>query len=261
MALLLGTKFLFVSLLFLIVIATVAFGFYQSNWDDEAVVFPSMYAGPVPILPVVETESKKNKGDLLSKDQLNIGSGTVNMEVSFTSQAPFGVWDHLHDEACEEASVLMAHSWANNFALNPAISEAELKKMVEWQMADLGFFESTTAEQTARMAREVYGLKVDLLYSPTLAEVKKEVSNGSLVVMGMAGKLLGNPHFRAPGPIYHMLVIKGYNETGFLVNDPGTKYGANYFYSYDTIREAAHDWAGSEERLYSSPAVALVISK
>jgi len=232
----------------------VAFGFYQSNWDDEAVVFPSMYAGP-------ENSPTPWPAMTAAVSKTPVPSAAVNLEVPFTSQAPFGVWDHLHDEACEEASILMARSWAKSFALNPAVVEAELKKMVEWQMKSFGFFESTTAEQTARMAREVYGLKVDLRPSPSLAEIKKEVSGGNLVIMGMAGRLLGNPHFRSPGPIYHMLVIKGYNDSGFFVNDPGTKYGANYYYSYDTIMEAAHDWAGSEETIYGSPAVALVISK
>ena len=29
--------------------------------------------------------------------------------VAFTSQAPYAKWDELHDEACEEASMIIAH--------------------------------------------------------------------------------------------------------------------------------------------------------
>ena len=55
--------------------------------------------------------------------------------------------------------------------------------------------------------------------------------------------------------------IKGYDEEGFFTNDPGTLYGKNYYYSYQTIMNSAHDWNGSEEGIYTSPSVALIISK
>src|SRR3989344_2359015 len=93
-------------------------------------------------------------------------SESINIKVGFTSQAPFGVWDHLHNDACEEASILMAYAWANEVVLNPQLADRELKKMAEWQVANFGFFESTTAEQTARLAREFYGLKVNLVNNP-----------------------------------------------------------------------------------------------
>lgn len=54
--------------------------------------------------------------------------------------------------------------------------------------------------------------------------------------------MLGNPYFTPPGPIYHMLVIKGYNLTEFITNDPGTRRGADYVYSYQTLMKAIHDW-------------------
>ena len=91
--------------------------------------------------------------------------------------------------------------------------------------------------------------------------MKREIVEGNLIVMGMAGRLLGNPHFKAPGPVYHMLVIKGYDETGFFTNDPGTMYGVNFYYPYEILMNAAHDWTGVEEEIYTSPAVALIISK
>lgn len=188
-------------------------------------------------------------------------SKSINMKVGFTSQAPFGVWDHLHNDTCEEASILMAYAWVNGITIDPLYADNELNKLAEWQIANFGFFESTTAAQTARLAREVYGLKVDLINKPTLEEMKREIVEGNLIVMGMAGRLLGNPHFKAPGPVYHMLVIKGYDETGFFTNDPGTMYGANFYYPYEILMNAAHDWTGVEEEIYTSPAVALIISK
>lgn len=199
---------------------------------------------------------------LMSASQTSISFSPVfDQEIEFTSQAPFAVWDNLHNESCEEASLLIAQAWAYNLTLNPSFADAELKKVADWETSKFGYFESTTAKQTAQLAREFYGLKVDLIKNPSQEEIKKELIDGNLVVMGMAGRLLGNPHFKAPGPVYHMLVIKGYDEQGFFTNDPGTLYGKNYYYTYDTIMKAAHDWTGADEEIYTSPAVALIIHK
>jgi len=53
---------------------------------------------------------------------------------------------------------------------------------------------------------------------------------------------LGNPYFRTPGPIYHMLVVKGYDEDEFITNDVGTKRGDGFRYKYDRLISAIHDW-------------------
>lgn len=237
-------KWSLIGILILAVIMTVVFFLPgKSDYKGQGAV----------VLPITTSQT--------SEPTLQPLPAVFNQDLEFTSQAPFAVWDHLHNESCEEASLLIAYAWANNLVLNPQMAETELKKIVEWEKGKFGFFESTTAEQTAEMAREFYGLKVDLLRNPTTEEIKKEIVEGRLVVMGMAGRLLGNPHFKAPGPIYHMLVIKGYDEKGFFTNDPGTLYGKSYYYTYATMMKAAHDWTGVEEEIYTSPAVALVISK
>jgi len=54
--------------------------------------------------------------------------------------------------------------------------------------------------------------------------------------------MLKNPNFKAPGPIYHMLVIKGLTKTGdFITNDNGTRNGHNYIYKPDILYAAIHD--------------------
>jgi hypothetical protein len=68
------------------------------------------------------------------------------------------------------------------------------------------------------------------------------------VIVPAAGRLLGNPYFTAPGPIYHMLILRGYTASNqFISNDPGTKRGESYVYSVDTIMNAMHDWNNGEE--------------
>lgn len=156
------------------------------------------------------------------------------LNVDFTSQAPFGIWDKTHNDACEEAAMVMAYSWAKNIDLNPEIAEKEILKLVDWQNGNFGFFKDTNAQQTAEMAKKVYGLESGLILKPTLEQLKSELRKGNLIIMPMAGRLLGNPFFRPPGPSYHMLVIKGYDSRGFITNDPGTRHGKDYRYSFET---------------------------
>ncbi len=79
-------------------------------------------------------------------------------------------------------------------------------------------------------------------------------SHGIGLYMGLEGvrggilsripSFLGNPNFSGEGPLYHALVLKGYTETTFVTNDPGTRLGADYQYDFDTIMTAMHDWNG-----------------
>ena len=73
--------------------------------------------------------------------------------------------------------------------------------------------------------------------------MKKALSENKAILIPVAGRMLGNPYFQSPGPIYHMLVIKGYTKDGdFITNDPGTRNGENYIYSPEVIMNALHDW-------------------
>jgi hypothetical protein len=189
-------------------------------------------------------------------------SDEISIEVSFTSQAPYEVWDAVHEEACEEASIIMVNVWVNGISsLSQGYAEAEIQKLVKWQKDNFGYFESTTAKQTADMAEKFYGLNYKLIENPSVEDLKNELKEENVIVMGVAGRELGNPHFTPPGPIYHMLLIKGFDDTGFITNDPGTKYGKDYHYSFSTLMSAARDWNGKKKGKIIKPPVAIVFSK
>ena len=190
-----------------------------------------------------------------------LASESYNTKIDFTSQAPFGVWDALHEETCEEAALVMVYAWVNSLQFSPEFAEKEMLKLVEWQKSNLGYFENTSAGDTAKIAQTIYGLNPKILENPSVKEIKFEIRQGNIVLMGMAGKLLNNPFFKPPGPAYHMLLLRGFDEKGFFVNDPGTRRGNNFFYTYENLMEAAHDWNGSEETLLDSPPIALVFSR
>lgn len=163
--------------------------------------------------------------------------------VSFTSQAPHANWDHTHEEACEEASILMVGRYFEGRGIeNPDEAEAGIQEIIAWENEHLGFFESTTAEETARVIREMLGLKAEIIENPTVDEIKRYIFENKLVLVPAAGRELGNPFFKSPGPLYHMLVIRGYTPTQFITNDPGTRRGENYPYDFSTILDANHDW-------------------
>lgn len=99
-----------------------------------------------------------------------------------------------------------------------------------------------TAEQSARVVSDFLKLKVQIIKDPTVDQIKTGIAQGKLVLVPAAGRLLSNPFFKSPGPLYHMLVVKGYTATQFITNDPGTRRGENYPYGFDVVLDANHDW-------------------
>ncbi len=174
---------------------------------------------------------------------------SFNLAVPFTSQAPFSNWDAVHEETCEEAAIYMVASFYEGVTgkVDPTVAEAELQRLVAIENATFGYYKDTTADETARLAKLAYGYsRVDLLDDPTADQIKAFVASGHPVIVPTAGRMLHNPNFTGDGPPYHMVVIRGYADTQFVTNDPGTRRGEAYVYSIDTVMAAAHDWNGGD---------------
>ncbi|MEK7142782.1 MAG: C39 family peptidase [Patescibacteria group bacterium] len=168
----------------------------------------------------------------------------------FQPQAPFANWDETHDEACEEASVILVQWWqSGKSSISASTMDEEILKMVDWQIAKWGTHKDLTIQETAEMAENFYGLKLVAQYDVTIEDIKKEIAENHPIIFPAAGRLLGNPYFRSPGPIYHMSVIIGYEGNNFIVQDVGTKRGENYKYNQKVLFNALHDWAGSPESI------------
>ncbi len=204
--------------------------------------------------PVDNSESLSTSGrdDTVLKEQATPFPASVNLAVPFTPQAPHANWDLLHKEACEEASILMVNAYYQNVPegrMDPDSVDVDLKKIVEFENALFGYFEDTTAEQTGVLAELHFGAsKAEVIENPTIDDIKMHLAAGRPVIVPAAGRLLGNPYFQEPGPIYHMFIIRGYTEAGkFITNDPGTKRGEAFLYDFDTIMNAMHDWNNGNE--------------
>lgn len=202
------------------------------------------------------------------KDEKDAGNdilpAQIQLAVPFTSQAPFGTWDEVHEETCEEASVYMVAQYYGGTVLggtDPAKADKALLDMVDFQRKRFGFFESTTVAQVRIMAQEHLGLSGKILTQPTVEEIKKELALGHPVIFPLAGQEIGNPFFSGDGPIYHMLVVRGYTADGhWITNDPGTRRGEAYQYAFNTLMNALHDFPGKEADIHTGAPAVLVLT-
>ncbi|XOU94561.1 MAG: C39 family peptidase [Candidatus Kerfeldbacteria bacterium] len=167
----------------------------------------------------------------------------INLDVPFTSQAPHSNWELPYQEACEEASAITVHYYYQSKTFTKDIADQEIKDLVAWEEENIGFYKDTTAAETAQFMKDYWGYeKVELIYDPTIKDIKTQIASGRPVIIPSAGRELGNPNFTSPGPIYHMLVVRGYTDSKFITNDVGTRNGENYQYDYDVLMNSIHDW-------------------
>jgi len=185
----------------------------------------------------------------------------INIAVPFTTQAPYAVWDHLHDDACEEASLIMLDAfYKNKKSLNKEEAELTIQDLVRWEQEKYGYFEDTTSEQGVEMLEQFFKLSgAKVVYDITIDDIKRALAQGKPVVVPAAGKLLKNPYFRNGGPLYHMLVIKGYTKDGrFITNDPGTRRGEDFTYKTEVLYNAIHDWREDRDILKGRKAMIVI---
>lgn len=186
-------------------------------------------------------------------------SATVNLKVPFILQAPFQKWDLIHEDACEEASAAMVNLYYKG--VTGPLSKDEMDKnileAVEWEDRVFGRNKDTSAAETVRLMRELYGLDAKVVPVESMDQIKKTVAKGKPVIVPAYGRALKNPNFRQGGPLYHMLVIKGYTATKIISNDPGTRNGADYLYDEKLLWGAIHDWNGGD--VPNGPKVMIVI--
>ena len=170
-----------------------------------------------------------------------------NLAGPFVLQAPTANWDAVHEETCEEAAALTVHYYWQKVKKPTAPQiEAQFTKMIAYENRTFGDFKDTTAAQTAKILKDVYGYKrVDVLPMKSINDAKPHVLAGRPVLIPSAGKLLKNPNFKNGGPLYHNLVIRGWLKDGRIItNDPGTRKGEAYVYSASVLWNAIHDWNG-----------------
>jgi hypothetical protein len=228
----------------------------------------------VPVLTKSYFELSEIKADLIDYDQsvhtyppiYQRQSTSVLLDVPFTAQAPLGEWfDPRQDYGCEEASSIMAYQWVSNELFTKLQVKNLIIDMSDWQLELDNNYYDRSAMDTVTMFKEYFNYdQVSLIYDITIDDIKNQLAQGNLVVVPVHGQILNNPFFTPPGPIQHMVVVKGYDDETkeFITNDPGTRRGENFRYSYSTLASALMDYeTGHGEPIVDKRTAMIVISK
>jgi len=164
--------------------------------------------------------------------------------ISFTPQAPYGNWSQPWQDACEESSIVMVDAFYNNKQLTTEAARQAIKLTLEIKEKAYGASLDEDAEKIVSIINNFFNWEARVVNNPSLDELKGELDAGRPIIFPTNGQWLNNPNFLNNGPDYHVLVLSGYDDTKkvFYSQDPGTKHGRNYEYSFSTIQKAIHDW-------------------
>ena len=184
----------------------------------------------------------------------------------FISQAPRGEWKNaLFQNGCEEASVFMASRLGNDEPVSEEHAEQALLALAHLSEQLFDTSVDTSAEDTLQLFRVYTGKENGRLMEQVTGEVlRATLARGEAMIIPMNGRLLGNPHFTAPGPETHMLVLLGYDVVTeeYIAHDPGTRFGAEYRYPRERFENAIRDYpTGNHLSITSVAKRAIVIGK
>lgn len=171
-----------------------------------------------------------------------------------------GNWDAVHEQACEEASLVLVNFFLYGKTITPPVMEEKIAAIISYE-SQHSYKQDVTVEQLKQIAADFYGLQGKVLTDISIQTLKQQLASGNPIITPMAGRMLHNPYYSGDGPWYHMVVVIGYDGTSFITNDVGTKRGAQFHYAYDTFINAIHDWTGTDDMIATGPKRALVLSK
>ncbi len=174
----------------------------------------------------------------------------VNLDVPFMLQAPKQNWVQPFEDACEEASAFMLDAFFDGRSQDFGPDEAEglILDLAAFEDVEYGHNKDTTSEEVVHTLQEYFGYRnVSIKPIASADDIRRELAAGRPVIVPAYGKELLNPNFRNGGPVYHMLVIKGYRADGsWITNDPGTRRGKDYVYPEERLMDAIHDFNGGD---------------
>jgi len=156
----------------------------------------------------------------------------------------------------------MAMAYVKGSPVTRESGNQEILDLVNFQIQNYGGHHDLTAGKTAQLIKDYYKYdKIEIRYDFKIEDIKDELAKGNVVIAPMAGKLLGNPYYTPPGPAYHYMLFKGYDDSTreFVTNDAGTKRGKNYRYKYHVAYNAIHDWTGNKATIAQGRKAIIVV--
>jgi hypothetical protein len=149
---------------------------------------------------------------------------SVMLNVPNASQVPTGQWnDPRQKDGCEETSIIMAMAWVRGGTSLPAEEvERDIINMSEYERTIFGFFEDTSAEDTARMLKDFYQYQnVTVKTGITSEDIKNELAANRVVLIPLNTRLTGMPMYYGAAP-RHTVIAVGYDDTAdqIIIQDP-----------------------------------------
>jgi len=192
-------------------------------------------------------------------------SEAKNLLVPFTVQAPNSIWVQPWRDACEETSIAMVNNfYQGNLVRNITKNNAkkDILQILKIKETKWGKSLDEDAKKVVELINNFLPWEARIVENPTLEDIKNEIDNEQPVIIPVYGRALNNKYFRNGGPIYHMLVISGYDEEKkeFITQEPGTIRGLDFRYSYDKLLNAIHDFV-PQNKTQSGPKNAIFTSK
>lgn len=207
-----------------------------------------------------------NTKDLSAIQTARLQDSVLLTGVPFTTQAPFAEWNDLRQqEGCEEASVLMAMSWATGLELTLEKAKEEILAMSNWQQEVYGTYHDTSASDTnKRLLHEWFNYRnTEVKFDIATKDIHAELVKGNLVLVPINAKAVRNPNFLNGGPERHMIVVLGYDAVKgeFITHDPGTRFGNQYRYHETVLQGALRDYASGAYAPIGPGKTAMIIIK
>ncbi len=206
-----------------------------------------------------EVEPLKNKDVVVEIDE------NIKQSVPFMVQAPHAQWtDPRYQDACEEASMVMAHGWLNNDSnISKNDAEEQIEKLFVFEKEQFGDVLDTSIADTALIFEKYYNHAVEVRKNVSMDDLYTILAqDDSIIIAPTNGKFLKNPNFTDGGPDRHMLVVLGYDKKNgeFITNDPGTRLGRGYKYKDSTLFNAIRDYkTGNKADIMSTEKNVIVI--
>ncbi len=232
-----------------------------------ALLLSGCFESPEPAIQETNTEDPApvNQDNTQSETQTSTPVASyIKLDVPFTSQAPHSNWDDPYQEACEEASLIMAYDfYQGKTSYTKEEADQRILELVSYQNNN-GYGEDVTLKELQEITLDFYSMQSKILEQENinLESFKQELNEGNPIIIPAAGQKLGNPNFSGDGPPFHMLVVIGYDESSqtFITHDPGTRNGKDYEYSYQTILTSIRDWTGSKDTIEQGTPRAMVLT-
>ncbi|HEX3099740.1 MAG TPA: C39 family peptidase [Patescibacteria group bacterium] len=169
------------------------------------------------------------------------------LNVQYVSQVPLGHWsDPRQSDGCEEAAMIMAMAWVWNgtSAIPGEEAERSIINISEYERAILGFYQDTSAQDTAQVMRDYYQYK-DIIVKENISveDVKQELASNRVVILPFDPRLTGLAMYRG-GPTRHTIVVVGYDDASnqLIINDPLYGNLHNFWVSADAINKGLRNY-------------------